>query len=172
MSNNKKWKNKKINIKNYQVVEKKPRKQLSNSWRIALTGLLLIAIPSFLLFIFVGRDGWIFPQTKSIDRWYGELLIGLAMASIQVAIVCLMIWKFKFLRPESLHFLIPISLAMNSFLVSSGVDLWFIRVIPAVGLAFMAIPILLLTKYIIRKQNQKKFAMIQEEELKNKSLLD
>ncbi|MBN0970508.1 hypothetical protein [Mycoplasma phocoeninasale] len=172
MSNNKKWKNKKINIKNYQVVDQKPKKQLSNSWKIALTGLLLIAIPSFLLFIFVGKDGWIFSQTKSIDRWSGELLIALGMSAIQITIVCLLVWKFKFLRPESLHFLIPITFAMNSFLVSSGVDTWYVRVIPAVGLAFLAIPILLLTKRILKIKSQKQYAMMQEEELKNKSLLD
>lgn len=50
MSNNDKWKNKKVNLKNYVVESGKPKRELSRSWKIALTGLFLIVIPSFIMF--------------------------------------------------------------------------------------------------------------------------
>ncbi|WP_373441142.1 hypothetical protein [Metamycoplasma equirhinis] len=172
MSNNKKWKNRKINLQSYVVSEEKPKKTLSKSWRIALTGLFLIAIPSFLMFLLIGKDGWIISNTKSFDRWAFELPIALAISAIQLMGIFLLIWRFKVFGVEALTFLVPITLAMNSFLVSSGAKEWFLRVLPAVAIAFLAIPILIINKKIAKKIENKKLDQMLAEEKKNKSLLD
>ncbi|WP_211333926.1 hypothetical protein [Metamycoplasma neophronis] len=172
MSNNNKWKNKKINVKSYEVTNTKPKKELSKSWKIALTGLFLIVIPSFLIFILIGKDGWVFEQFKDYNRWAFDLPIALSVFIIQMFVVSLLIWKFKVFGSEALNFLIPVALAMNSFLVSSGDVAWFVRVLPAVGLAFVAVPVIMINKAIAKKAIEKKRAIIVAEELKNKTLLD
>ncbi|MCY2902846.1 hypothetical protein [Mycoplasmopsis arginini] len=173
MSNNKKWKNKKININNYQTLEiRKERKTLSNSWRIALTGLFLIAIPSFVLFILLGRDGWAFSNTKNLGRWDTLLPITFLIVILQTAVVSLLVFKFKVFGPNSFIFLVPFAIAMASFLVSSGIEDWPYRVMPAVGLAFLSLPLLLLVKHIDKKKKEKQRKLFEEEERTKKSLLD
>ncbi|WP_045433266.1 hypothetical protein [Metamycoplasma canadense] len=173
MSNNKKWKNKKININNYQTLEiKKEKKSLSKSWKIALTGLFLIAIPSFLIFLLIGKDGWIIESTKLYHRWKTLLPIAFGIIAIQASIVGLLIFKFKVFGINGLIFLIPFSLAMASFLVSSGVEDWPYRIMPAVGLAFLSLPILLLVKHIEKKIENKKRIEFEKQERAQKSLLD
>ena len=63
---------------------------------------------------------------------------------------------------------------MNSFLVSSGVELskWWIRVLPAVGLAFLAIPVIAINRFVAKRNENKLKAMLEEENKKTKSLLD
>ncbi|WP_211333774.1 hypothetical protein [[Mycoplasma] falconis] len=174
MSNNDKWKNKKINVKNYEVQAKKPRKELSKSWKIALTALFLFAIPSFLMMLFVGKDGWVFAATKDFSRWGLVFPIALIVLTVQLTILFLLIFKFKKLPVESLNFLFPIAFAMASFIVSSGVDSkdWFIRVLPAVGMALLAVPVILINKAVIKSKEKKQRAQILAEERKNKTLLD
>ena len=174
MSNNDKWKNKKVNLKNYVVESGKPKRELSRSWKIALTGLFLIVIPSFIMFLILGIDGWIIKSTKNLSRWGVEFPIALAIAAIQIIIVLLLVFKFKVINTEALTFLIRISLAINSFLVSSGQrpEDWYIRVLPAVGLVFLAIPIILINKAVAKSQEKQRKIKLLEEEQKNKSLLD
>ncbi|ENY69393.1 Hypothetical protein MAU_1050 [Metamycoplasma auris 15026] len=173
MSNNKKWKNKKININNYKSFEiQRSKKELSHSWKVALISLFLIAIPSFTIFILIGKDGWAFPATKNWGRWDLLLPVALLVAIIQSAIVCLLIFRFKVIKKSTLTFLIPFAIAMSSFMVSSGTDNWIYRVLPAVGLGLLALPILLIIKSIEKKQETKR--RIEEEKLEKeqKSLLD
>ncbi|AZZ65610.1 hypothetical protein DMC14_002325 [Metamycoplasma phocicerebrale] len=173
MSNNKKWKNKKVNINNYQTLEvQKEKRTLSNSWRVALTGLFLIAIPSFLIFLLAGKDGWIISSTKTLNRWSVLLPIALAIAVVQISIVSLLALKFKVLKLSAFIFLVPVAIAMNSFLVSSGVSEWPYRVLPAIGLAFLSIPILLIVKHVEKKKQDKLKTQIEKEERAKKSLLD
>ncbi|WP_027122444.1 hypothetical protein AB5V95_02655 [Metamycoplasma spumans] len=174
MSNNAKWKNKKINVKNYQATQQKQKRELSKSWKIALTGLFLIVIPSFLFFLFIGKDGWVINAFKDANRWSFNLPIALGILTVQLFVVSLLIWKFKVYGSEALNFLVPVALAMNSFLVTSGVDSadWYIRVLPAVGLAFIAVPILMINKAVAKKSAEKRKSKLLAEELKNKSLLD
>ncbi|TDU96661.1 hypothetical protein [Metamycoplasma hyosynoviae] len=181
MSANKKWKNKKINFDNYKSSDEKNEKvkfQLSDNWKIALIALFLIAIPSFLMFLLLGGDGWLIPATKSYilnnKRWSMLLPIALAVAIIQISVLLLLVLKFKVLKTSSLQFLIPIALAMNTFLVSSGVELgkWYIRVLPAVGFGFMFFPIMMINKEILKKKINKSKAIEEKKEAFNKSLLD
>ncbi|WP_330463306.1 hypothetical protein [Metamycoplasma gateae] len=173
MSNNKRWKNKKININNYKVLEvQKQKKTLSNSWKIALTGLFLIAIPTFILFILIGKDGWVIPSTAKFGRWDTLLPIAFAWVIFQSSIVCLLVFRFKVYKANSFIFLIPFAIAMASLLVSSGVEDWPYRVLPAVGLAFLSLPALLLVKHIDKKRKDKKMLEYQQQERANKSLLD
>ncbi|MGX9358766.1 hypothetical protein [Mycoplasma sp. 2575] len=173
MSNNKKWKNKKININNYRTLEvQKQRKALSSSWKIALTGLFLIAIPSFILFILLGRDGWAFEITKKMERWSMLLPIAIGIVIIQTAVVSLIVFKFKVYSSSSFVFLVPFAIAMASFLVSSGVEEWPYRVMPAVGLAFLSLPILLVFKHIEKKKKEKQKLQFEQEERAKRTLLD
>ncbi|WP_412031665.1 hypothetical protein [Metamycoplasma buccale] len=172
MSNNKKWKKRKLNLENYNPIVKKQKRQLSNSWKIALTGLFLIVIPSFILFLLIGRDGWVIQASKNFDRWAMELPIALSISIIQILVVCLLIWKFKIYGPESLNFLIPITLAMNSFMVTSGVTQWYVRVLPAIALAFTAIIVIVINKNIAKRKLAKQEQAKKEELKKIKSLLD
>ncbi|VEU79018.1 Uncharacterised protein [Metamycoplasma arthritidis] len=172
MANYKKYKNRKINLEKIEQDSVKQKEPLKTSWKIALTSLFLIAIPSFLLFLLLGKDGWIFSQTKSLHRWAVEFPIALAFSIFQIGIVSLLIWKFKVLPVGAFAFLMPLSLAMNSFLVSSGVTNWILRVLPAVGLGFVAIPIIAINKKIRENLAKKKQKIISEEEKQTKSLLD
>ncbi|AZG68535.1 hypothetical protein [Mycoplasma struthionis] len=174
MSNNAKWKNKKLNVNSYveKDTTKKQKLELSSSWKIALTGLFLVVIPSFLVMVLAGNDGWVFSQTKNFNRWAVQLPIALGMFAFQFAIIALLVWKFKVLETRSISFLIPVALAMNSFIVSGNVDAWFWRVLPAVGLALVSIPILMLHKTVNRRKLEKQRKLDLEEEKKNKSLLD
>ncbi|MBN4089384.1 hypothetical protein OF364_00570 [Mycoplasma enhydrae] len=174
MSNNKKWRNKKINLANYQTLKvEKQRRSLSENWKIALTGLFLIAFPSFFVFLLVGRDGWIITSTRNLlNTWSVLLPIAIGMVLIQISVVVLLIFKFKVFKINALIFLVPIAVAMNSFIVSSGTDNWILRVLPAVGLAFLAIPLLLLVKHIEKKKKDKLEKVVQEEEKAKRSLLD
>ncbi|AWX42550.1 Uncharacterised protein [Metamycoplasma cloacale] len=171
MSNKKKWKKKKINLESYVSVETKQKPRLSKSWKIALTGLFLIAIPSFLLFVIMGKDGWIIPAAKEWGRWTIMLPVALGVATIQILVVALLL-KFKKLPIEALNFLVAISLAINSFLVSSAASEWYMRVLPAIGLAFVAIPIIAINTKLKQRRQKKNEIVIKEEERKNKSLLD
>ncbi|AWX69433.1 hypothetical protein [[Mycoplasma] anseris] len=172
MSNNKKWKKRKINIERYVASDKPARKILSDNWKIALTGLFLIAIPSLLVFLLAGKDGIVFHATKQLDRWAVMLPIALGVGIVQFAIIAALIWGFKVLKIESLNFLIAIILAMNSFIVSSDASVWFYRVLPAVFLAFVAIPIIAINKAVAKRKVKKVETQIQEEERRTKSLLD
>lgn len=184
MSNNKKWKNKKINLDTYksasEVKKERNKKQLSMSWKISLVALFLVAIPSFLVFLIFGADGWIIPALKQMidanpwKRWTIYLPISLAIAGVQFAIISLLIWKFKVLQPSALNFLVAVVLAMNSFLVSSGAESgkWWIRVLPAIGLAFLAIPVIAINRAVAKKKLRVEEQKIKEEEKKIKSLLD
>ncbi|ENY53805.1 hypothetical protein [Metamycoplasma alkalescens] len=173
MSNHKKWKNKKININNYQSFEiKKEKRTLSDSWKTALTSLFLIAIPSFILFLLIGKDGWIIPTTKNFARWELLLPVAILIATLQTLVACLLIFKFKALKRNSLIFLVPFAIAMSSFVVSSGAESWIYRVLPAVGLALLALPILLVIKKIEKNIDNKKRIELEKLEKEQKSLLD
>lgn len=178
MSKNKKWKNKKINFENYKNSDqvKKERRALSDSWKISLTALLLIAIPSFLVFLLMGADGWAIKSTTKFasSRWSLLLPVALCVAAVQSIVIALLI-KFKKLKITSLNFLVPVMCVMNSWLVSSGIETgkWFIRVLPAVGLAFLsAVIVIAINKAIAKAKIKKEKQIIIEEERKNKSLLD
>ncbi|PZW00549.1 hypothetical protein [Metamycoplasma auris] len=173
MSNNKKWKNKKININNYKSFEiQREKKELSHSWKVALISLFLIAIPSFIIFILIGKDSWAFPATKDFERWSFLLPVAFLVSIIQISIVCLLIFRFKVIKKSTLTFLVPFAIAMSSFMVSSGTENWIYRVLPAVGLGLLSLPILLIIKNIEKRQETKK--KIEEEKLEkqHKSLLD
>ncbi len=179
MSNNKKWKNKKINFetyKNSEIKNVKEKKPLSDSWKVGLTALFLIAIPSFLSFLLLGLDGWVIKETAkwTSSRWTMLLPISLSILIFQFLIISILIWGFKVLKPSSLNFLVAILFSMNSFLVSSGVEVskWWIRVLPAVGLAFLAIPVIAINRAIAKKTEKKLAIQIEENNKKNKSLLD
>ena len=174
MSNNKKWKNKKINFetyKNSEIKNVKEKKPLSDSWKVGLTALFLIAIPSFLSFLLLGLDGWVIKETAKWTslRWTMLLPISLSILIFQFLIISVLIWGFKVLKPSSLNFLVAIL-----FLVSSGVEVskWWIRVLPAVGLAFLAIPVIAINRAIAKKAEKKLAIQIEENNKKNKSLLD
>lgn len=98
MSKNKKWKNKKINFENYKNSDqiKKERRALSDSWKISLTALLLIAIPSFLVFLLMGADGWAIRSTTKFasSRWSLLLPVALCVAAVQSIVIALLI-RFK-----------------------------------------------------------------------------
>ena len=168
MSKNKKWKNKKINFENYKNSDqvKKERRALSDSWKISLTALLLIAIPSFLVFLLMGADGWAIRSTTRFasSRWSLLLPVALCVAAVQSIVIALLI-RFKKLKITSLNFLV----------FSSGIETgkWFIRVLPAVGLAFIsAVIVIAINKAIAKAKIKKEKQIIIEEERKNKSLLD
>ena len=149
MSNNKKWKNKKINLDTYksasEVKKERNKKQLSMSWKISLVALFLVAIPSFLVFLIFGADGWIIPALKQMidanpwKRWAIYLPISWAIAGVQ-------------------------------FAAESGK--WWIRVLPAIGLAFLAIPVIAINRAVAKKKLRVEEQKIKEEEKKIKSLLD
>lgn len=129
---------------------------------------------SFFYNVFNFRHRWLnYKINKNLSRWGVEFPIALAIAAIQIIIVLLLVFKFKVFNTEALTFLIPISLAINSFLVSSGQrpEDWYIRVLPAVGLVFLAIPIILINKAVAKSQEkQRKIKLLEEEQKINHCL--
>ena len=94
MSNNRKWKNKKINFDSYKNSEEKnvkERKKLSDSWKIGLIALFLIAIPSFLSFLLLGNDGWVIKASKNFNRWSMLLPIAISILIVQFSIIASLI---------------------------------------------------------------------------------
>ncbi|RMA78525.1 hypothetical protein JN00_0355 [Metamycoplasma subdolum] len=168
---NRKWKNRTYNVETLKDEQPKKRRELSKTWKICLIALFLIAIPSFLVFVLFGKDGWVIPATKNLSL--GALFgMAIGLLAVQIAVIAALIWGFKVIPWDSTLMLIPIAFSMVSFIVSSGASAWYIRVLPAVALAFLAVILFAIKSAVEKKVTKKQQEKQQAYDRINKSLLD
>ncbi|MBN0919511.1 hypothetical protein [[Mycoplasma] gypis] len=148
---------------------------LSYHWRIALFGMLFVILPAMILYFAVGKDvDSVYRAYSHALAWWALLLIALLAFFVTIAITILFIRVFKWFGFEVFNFIIPFSLMMYSFLVTSGIswDLWFVRIITPAVLFITVVPTILINKKVAQKKLKIKKELDRIERQKNKSLLD
>ncbi|MGL5732998.1 MAG: MAG3450 family membrane protein [Metamycoplasmataceae bacterium] len=137
-------KNKK-NIKNDNII----LNTRSKSWIRPLYTLFVVAIPSFFIWFFLGKD---FRTDPPFSIGY-NVLIAIAFIIIISAITILLVF-LKILKMSIIIFTFPITICFMAIFLSSwlqGEYQWY-RVLIIIPLVFIVIPINMFVNYYERKQ--------------------
>ena len=136
---NKKTKSADISILNSKV----------NSWIKPLYTLFVVAIPSFFIWLFLGKD---FGKTPPLSFGY-NVLIAISFI-IVIGIITSVLIYFKILKTSILNFIVPIVICFMAIFLSSWIDgdnQWY-RILIIIPLVFIVIPINILVDKYDRKQ--------------------
>ena len=120
-----------------------------NSWIKPLYTLFVVAIPSFFIWLFLGKD---FGKTPPLSFGYNLLIAILFM--IVIAIITSILIYFKILKMSILTFIIPIVICFMAIFLSTWLDRdneWY-RILNIIPLVFIVIPVNVLVDRYDRKQ--------------------
>ena len=124
----------------------------AKSWIKPAYTLFVVAIPSFFIWFFLGKD---FGTTPPLSIGY-NILIALSFIAVVVTITLFLIY-FKILKMSIMTFVIPILVCFMAIFLSSWLDgdnQWY-RILIIIPLVFIVIPINIFVNYYERKQSLK-----------------
>ena len=119
------------------------------SWIKPAYTLFVVAIPSFFMWVFLGKD---FGKTPPLSLGY-NILIALVFIIVIITITLFLIY-FKILKMSIMTFVIPILVCFMAIFLSSwlqGDDRWY-RILIIIPLVFVVIPVNIFVNYYEKKE--------------------
>jgi hypothetical protein len=124
----------------------------TKSWIKPAYTLFVVAIPSFFMWFFLGKD---FGFTPPLSLGY-NFLVAIAFIIVIITITLFLIY-FKILKMSIMTFVVPILICFMSIFLSSwlvGDNQWY-RILIIVPLVFTVIPVNILVNWYETKQSLK-----------------